>query len=302
MSAISKRIHWMALGPTVVGSLALRIQRCFDIAEFLVTGTINSTLPQKTQHLRYDEIAPRARDIFSQSLHQEVTHDGQTFDGIFSDLAKGTEPVQVLASPESPGRVGLEAILSSCVIGLWTTFETMAGDLWEAALNIHPAGLAELKGKKNRLIGPNDKDDLPAEEDETDSKNLKSAPLSEIIRREFDIKASMGSVLRTRQRFDHLAGIREAYGLAFHKKSDEIDKWVKHDGIDALNAVRNLLVHRSGVADATYARKEKYLKIPRTEIGARILLDGQIVSEFLRMSAVVSANLLLAVDKWVTEN
>jgi hypothetical protein len=43
---------------------------------------------------------------------------------------------------------GIESTLSSMIIGMWTTFETLAGDLWEATVNCHPHGLSLLAGKR----------------------------------------------------------------------------------------------------------------------------------------------------------
>ena len=48
---------------------------------------------------------------------------------------------------------GINGMLSSLVLGMWTTFRSMAGDLWEAALNAHPGVLADLAGDPKRLVG-----------------------------------------------------------------------------------------------------------------------------------------------------
>lgn len=55
------------------------------------------------------------------------------------------------------GLLGLRAILVSQLTGMWTAFETLAGDLWEMALNVHPYGLSELKGKPSDRISKNSK-------------------------------------------------------------------------------------------------------------------------------------------------
>lgn len=41
----------------------------------------------------------------------------------------------------------IEGLMGSLVTGAWTAIEVLAGDLWEAALNHHPDGLARLNGK-----------------------------------------------------------------------------------------------------------------------------------------------------------
>ena len=46
---------------------------------------------------------------------------------------------------------GCEAVLSAMIIGTWTAFETMAGDLWEVAINECPKHLSQLKGSAGRI-------------------------------------------------------------------------------------------------------------------------------------------------------
>ncbi len=45
----------------------------------------------------------------------------------------------------------IEALLFSIVIGMWTVFETLAGDLWKQAVNASPSGLAALEGDPGRI-------------------------------------------------------------------------------------------------------------------------------------------------------
>ena len=49
-------------------------------------------------------------------------------------------------------RMGLEHIIETSIASAWTAFETMVEDLWEAAVNIHPSGLASLSGKQRSTI------------------------------------------------------------------------------------------------------------------------------------------------------
>jgi hypothetical protein len=112
----------------------------------------------------------------------------------------------------------------------------------------------------------------------------------------------MGSALRTRFRFDSLGGIREAYALAFSKNYDAIDVALGDKAIDALAAVRNVLVHRSGLADDTYVRQCEFLPIPRTSLGDQVKLDGTIVANLLMASFRKQLDLTSAVDNWVRSN
>jgi hypothetical protein len=99
-----------------------------------------------------------------------------------------------------------------------------------------------------------------------------------------------------------LAGIREAYGLAFFTKADAIDKALMDNKIDALNAVRNVIVHRSGIADAVYDRQSKFLSVPGARRGQPVELDGEIVMNLMQPVIVASLALVTAVDEWISEN
>jgi hypothetical protein len=67
--------------------------------------------------------------------------------------------------------------------------------------------------------------------------------------------------------------------------------------------VRNLIVHRAGIADQTYQQKCKYLtSIPKAELGHPILLDGPYLSGLMLAAIVTSHELLKAVDDWIREN
>jgi hypothetical protein len=47
--------------------------------------------------------------------------------------------------------LGVRALMSGFLIQTWTAFETLAVDLWIAALNARPMGLAELTGSPKRI-------------------------------------------------------------------------------------------------------------------------------------------------------
>lgn len=45
----------------------------------------------------------------------------------------------------------IELLMSLQVVAAWTVFETLFGDLWEAALNAHPNKLSDLKGAGRQI-------------------------------------------------------------------------------------------------------------------------------------------------------
>jgi hypothetical protein len=178
----------------------------------------------------------------------------------------------------------------------------MSGDLWEAALNSHPTILAALRGTPTR-IGRADKG-VPQSHKGGGSSDTKSVSLSMIELHKFDVRNSMGTIFRGQRRFEftRLSGIREAYSCAFSEKSSKVDAALGSKTLDALSAVRNMLVHKAGLADAEYIRLSSSLDVPKTELGSPVHLDGEVVAKLVK-GAVTSANsLLIAVDDWTQQN
>jgi hypothetical protein len=78
----------------------------------------------------------------------------------------------------------------------------------------------------------------------------------------------MGAVHKVRFEFSRLDGIREAYASAFPEKegSKDIDAALTDDALDALSALRNVIVHRGGKADKEYVARCSYLpNLPKAE-------------------------------------
>jgi len=90
----------------------------------------------------------------------------------------------------------------------------------------------------------------------------------------------MGSILRDKFAFTTLGGIREAYESAFYKKSDDIDEIILSDYFDQLSALRNVIVHKSAIADAEYVRKSADIPtLPKFKKGEKIQIDGKMVAD-----------------------
>jgi hypothetical protein len=294
-----QRIKYMLVTPTLIGDLTMDIQRCVDFAEFTVTKSMSDPIIRDYSTLP-DEVTKLANQIFHMNNNEMFEAQAQAQGGdawekfYLASLNRGTQPVMLLQG--TPSGVGLEAMLSSALTGTWTAFETMAGDLWEVALNIHPSILAELRGKRKRP--ENRTPDSNAE----DKESQKSVQLSEILRYQFDLREKMGSVHRNQRRFDSLSGIREAYRLAFSRNYEIIDEAVDYNGLDALNAVRNLIVHKAGIVDREYLKRADTLNIPVAEVGKPILLDGNLVMEMMISVISGSNRLIVGVDDWIATN
>jgi hypothetical protein len=180
-------------------------------------------------------------------------------------------------------RPGLEAWMSALIVGAWTVFETLTGDLWEAALNCHPAGLSDLKGKT--------------------SGEGKSVPLRSLQQFKYDLSKSMGTLLKEKRGFDRLEDIRFNYAEAFFEDHQQIDAVLADKSIDTLSVTRHLIVHRGGIVDQKYLDRTKSLpNAPKALIGNPIQLDGEIIFALVDPVMKLGLNLIVAVDNWLASH
>ena len=207
----------------------------------------------------------------------------------------------------------LEAMLASMVVGTWTAFETLTHDLWISALNANPAALAELKGSPKRIsarAGDKMRHDDKDEEDDDDSpesdddKKVYLGAIHRLSKGTYNLNDRMGSLLCARFKFATLRGIREAYSSAFPDKPKErvedLDAALADNGLDALHAVRNVIVHRAGIADDKYTQRSKNVPLaPRLEIGDKLPLKGSLCRELVDAGTHASYYLILAVEAWL---
>jgi hypothetical protein len=190
-------------------------------------------------------------------------------------------------------------MLASYIVSAWTAFEALAGDLWETAVNEHPATLAHLNGKAARL-----KKDVKSTEAVAAEDGVKSIRLDLVSRYGFDIRNKMGTIFvrQGRYEFTQLPSIRTAYAESFSKDHAWIDRVLGDKSLDALTSVRNLLVHKGGRADDEYVRRSNGLNIPKLTAGETIQLDGEIVVGLIKPAINCGAELIRAVDAWIEKN
>jgi hypothetical protein len=210
---------------------------------------------------------------------------------------------------------GIEGILAALLTGTWTAFETMAGDLWVAALNAQPEGLAQLTGRPARIAklagetSRGDEDDLSGAESTVgpdESKVVRLNDIQALTHGDYDIRHKMGSLLRGRFKFVTLSGIRQAYSAAFSEQEQNartasIDSALANKALDAMSIVRNIIIHKAMVADQEYVRKAKRCPLaPQIQAGDRLQLDGVICCTLISPVVAASVGLIKAVDTWLT--
>ena len=116
----------------------------------------------------------------------------------------------------------VQDLFYSIVVGTWTAFESLASDLWEAALNFNPKDLATLQGTKSRISKKHRESDVDksraqiSQKDET--KHIDLDRMIEIAGEAQSLKGKFGALLSYKYEFTKLRGIREAYSAAFDEK------------------------------------------------------------------------------------
>jgi hypothetical protein len=130
--------------------------------------------------------------------------------------------------------------------------------------------------------------------------------LHEYSRGSYDLRGCMGDVLRSRCNFTTLAGIRAAYSVAFSDKekrarTEQIDAALSDRGLDALCIVRNVIVHRAGIADDKYVTDLAIAPgAPKVRTGESLKLDGAQVKSLVEPVIRSARKLLRAADVWLT--
>jgi len=179
--------------------------------------------------------------------------------------------------------LGLHAILTAQVIGVWTACEVLFGDLWEKALNCHPKKLAQLEG-----MG-------------ISKQQAPTIPLWALGNNGFDVSKCMGTLLRDKVTFTSIGAAADAYKKAF--PDDAVNSVMASDSLKHLAALRNVLVHKSGKADKEF--KDAVASHPAMSIiaiGETIKVSAEIVQATVAPAIEATLELIRAVDNWIVAN
>jgi len=249
---------------------------------------------------------PVAQELFERFIHlfhehnatlQQIRNDPAKVAAHAQDMMEKGAAITMIIAGAPAALNNFELAMMSYITSAWTIFETAAGDLWEAALNHRPQGLADLSGKK-RYKGKEHK-----RIDDDSAKLERLVKLATIRSYSWDTKNKMGSILRDKFAFTTLWGIREAYEAAFYKKSDDIDKTLTDNCFDRLSALRNVIVHKSAIADSEYVSRTKdFQTLPKFNIGEKIQLDGKVVADLIHASSMRTFGLIYVVEQWLVAN
>jgi hypothetical protein len=286
--------------PVGLVSVAMRTQFAFDLAHFKLHGRVERSdvddAPEtQTRILNEANGMLRMGEAF-----QRRPPPGMTI--AQADATRVDEVARQLAAAND----GIDALYSSVVLSSWTLFESLATDLWVAAVNVEPK-LSALSGSKNRISlmsekkrgASGKKTQKQQDEPKTDEK-VSLADIHRITKGDFKLDRKMGLLLRENFEFDSLEKIRVAYSRAFGKESGAVDEVLSDPALDRLSSVRNLIAHRAGFCDHEYCARLRYVPgLPSAKPGERVSLDGKMIAQMMNEVVSLGARLLSNVTNWV---
>ena len=300
-----------ALPVWLVGNATLS-QVLIDVAMFNLTGTIT---PAKGAESKHENVLAEKQRLFDTLVQNNgvelaargpggpVPHEEADTANMLGLIHGGSQPWPQTA---------LSFLLSSLLTGTWTIFEALAGDLWTAAVNASPSSLAGLTGTSSRIERQAKSQKVVSRSSAEDrgsalasEKQISLAELQKVSGGTFNLAEHMGDLLRDGYKFTTLSGIRAAYRAAFSEKEkrarpENIDLILADKSLDALSAVRNLIVHKAGVADSAYLDDTKSApSAPHLKIGQKLNLGAMDVCNLISPVVNHSVALMRAVDKWI---
>lgn len=261
----------LAVMPAMIAFIARRDQLYISNARFKVEGK------------GYTKLEELGSEQFTDEIVEAVNEQIESFSELPDSLQKhlkgelGARYIEFHLKDSPPVQSSIEAILTSIVIESWTAFESLASDLWVAALDEGPKAIA------NRMF---------ATEEFKRGEPITVKMLRDL---EYDARRNLGKFLRETRRvtFQSLDSIRRAYIIAFADEAKNLFHGTNNGYIEALSAFRNVFVHRSGKADKEFVRQiERFPEFRSIKVGDQIQLDGELVAK-LRVASVLMAQALV---------
>ncbi|MFY9658105.1 MAG: hypothetical protein WAK01_16250 [Methylocystis sp.] len=308
------RIRHMLMVVALSGEIRQIVQNCSDIARFRVTGSLwflekqeeNEEIDITFKSLLNENIAliaSRLNALRTGNDEQDKRIDQQMALQILNRDALITRTFQ----NDKNFRVGLEHFIETSITTGWTAFEVFSTDLWEAALNIHPKGLASLNANSKSLNKIKSRNSGYADGDIGDNKQKRGEDRTILLRKlhenDYDIKNRMGSILKYKYAFNTLWSIRRAYFEAFGDNAKQLEDLLMHKVFDQLSSLRNVIVHNSCLCDADYIKDQAdIIELPRADKGFKVKINGAYASSLMLTKQACCKLLIQSIDDWLHEN
>jgi hypothetical protein len=170
--------------------------------------------------------------------------------------------------------------LFAITLYIWTAYECLAGDLWAASVN----QATTLGHHLLSSIGSDDKENLGLSRRQID--------VGLAARYGFDLRHSLGTILKPKFDFRSFSGIEDAYNQAFGACGKPLEEY--RITLKELEQIRHLIVHRGGVVDERFAQVSKRRVMPDKIVPLRLSQVGLYMMS-VTMGCVA---LLRVVDEW----
>lgn len=174
---------------------------------------------------------------------------------------------------------GFASLLGAQVINLLTAFESVAQDLWIAAVNERPKKL----GSKEAVF----------------KKWTPSFKKYQFY--EFNLRDHLGDLIGEKVRWDNFGQMKDAYSLAFDDSG--ISGIFDDRRLNIVNETRNALVHNAGKADAKLLAAVNGTEyFPDLVEHKPVPLDGKQAGKLTNAVIECGQNLIRGVDSWLEKN
>jgi hypothetical protein len=273
-----RRVATFAAMPAELSYNVRRDQLLSDCATIETTGKLK---PDLRQFLDNDP-SPEFRASFQKFATEYITEKS------FEEKRDTTERLgvgyieRVLDAEFPPMQASMDAVFEAVILQSWTAFETLAADLWFTALDNGPSqwrtNVLRKHGEFKRGSNWEPQTVLPA-----------------VLN---DPQKKFGSSLKDLDAigFQKFRLLKFWYETAF---GVGVAKIFAEDGgyIRALAAVRNLIVHQAGKADATYVNEvKKFPELNQVAEDNLIQLDGVTVNKLRKTAIKVGIALIQHLD------
>jgi hypothetical protein len=172
--------------------------------------------------------------------------------------------------------------LFAVTLYIWTAYECLAGDLWSTSLN-------QATGLGHRILTS-----IRSEDPEKLGISRRHIDVGLAARYGFDLRHSLGTILKAKFEFSSFDGIKAAYTQAFGTCGELEDQ---RDALKELEQVRHLIMHRGGIADPRFVTMTKIKTRPNSMLSLKLAQ----VAEYMMSMTMGCVALLHVVDDWFAQ-
>ena len=274
-----KRINALGLLPLELAFVPSYFTRITDAARVSLGVPVDAGEPPPELIEELGQEAIRLKDVFDQS-YLSAGEDA----ALVYKFTRGVHLLEnLIGSGEGKNDLvarGLEALMASMIALAYGAFETMATDLWVAAVNRYTV-LAKNFVQRN----PDRKIDLNV-----------------LAGYSFDTSRSMGTVFLENNRvsFQSLGALKLAYADIFKGASDSaFEPW---HAIYLAERIRHVIAHRGGLVDRKFQREmQHYPHYSDVSLDQPVPLSGANVAAHVQACVVCGKQVFRFVDDWAVQ-